>query len=221
MAGEKTLLQITQCSVASSGTVSAGGKVFTAMINPAGYSQDYCIKYTRSKTMGLAGSEAKFDRTLPETLQLKELVFDGTGIVSSVAVTDQIANLRSVAYEYDGSEHQPPVVQLVWGTLTFTGRITSIKCDYTLFKPSGEPLRAKVTIAMVEYSSPSAIAKESGKSSPDLTHLVEVKAGDTLPLLCYRIYRDCGYYLQVARFNGLHDFRQLKPGTRLIFPPLA
>jgi nucleoid-associated protein YgaU len=47
-----------------------------------------------------------------------------------------------------------------------------------------------------------------------------VKAGDSLPALCYQIYGDPGYYLEVARFNRLDDFRRLQPGTRVVFPPV-
>jgi len=50
---------------------------------------------------------------------------------------------------------------------------------------------------------------------------VVVKDGDTLPLLCHRIYGDSGYYADVARFNGLSSFRRLKPGLALHFPPLG
>ena len=46
-----------------------------------------------------------------------------------------------------------------------------------------------------------------------------LKFDDTLPLLCERIYRaPC---LAVARVNGLTSLRQLEPGMRLRFPPLA
>jgi nucleoid-associated protein YgaU len=58
------------------------------------------------------------------------------------------------------------------------------------------------------------------KSSPDLSHLVTVKAGDTLPLLCCNIYGSSVYYLEVARVNGLAHFRDLAPGMQLLFPPL-
>ena len=46
-----------------------------------------------------------------------------------------------------------------------------------------------------------------------------VKAGDTLPALCARIYGDPGWYLAVARFNGLDNFRVLPAGTRIVLPP--
>ena len=50
--------------------------------------------------------------------------------------------------------------------------------------------------------------------------ILQVVDGDTLPLLCNKIYKDSSYYIQVAKFNGLNKFRNLKPGTKLKFPPL-
>jgi phage tail protein X len=49
---------------------------------------------------------------------------------------------------------------------------------------------------------------------------VVVRQGDTLPLLCQRIYGDPGYYIDVAAFNQLADFRSLRAGMQLHFPPL-
>jgi len=42
-----------------------------------------------------------------------------------------------------------------------------------------------------------------------------------LPLMCQTIYDSPAYYLQVARFNNLVDFRNLEPGTEIIFPPVV
>ena len=92
--------------------------------------------------------------------------------------------------------------------------------DYTLFKPSGLPLRAKVKLSFTGFQSKDEKALRANRSSPDLDHVVEVKAGDTLPLLCYRIYKNSGYYTDVAKVNNLVNFRNLVPGTRLHFPPL-
>ena len=97
----------------------------------------------------------------------------------------------------------------------------TMSTTYTLFKPSGYPLRAKVALSFVEAVSKAESELLSNRSSPDLTHLIEVRDGDTLPLLCKSIYGDPGYYLDIARFNNLTDFRNLKPGTKLSFPPLS
>ncbi|MFT6971255.1 MAG: hypothetical protein ACJAXX_001824 [Roseivirga sp.] len=48
-----------------------------------------------------------------------------------------------------------------------------------------------------------------------------VKEGDQLPELCQQIYNDQSYYIQVARYNGLDKFRNLKAGSALIFPPMV
>ncbi|MBX3639885.1 MAG: hypothetical protein KF888_05140 [Nitrosomonas sp.] len=224
---KKALLTISPCTVSTNGKISVDNsrKNFEAMINPAGYEHTFSLRYSKNKVLGQPGTETKYDVSEPEKIIFKELVFDGTGVVKSsnnqpVSVKEQIDRLRSVVYTYIGSKHEAPIVQLKWGSFLFYGRVESLKFDYTLFKPSGVPLRAKVTLAFVEYQSSEEIVKEARNESPDLSHLVEVKAGDTLPLLCYQIYQDCSYYPEVARINNLTHFSDLKPGMQLKFPPL-
>ncbi|TXI28802.1 MAG: peptidoglycan-binding protein [Nitrosomonas oligotropha] len=225
----KKLLTITACSVAKDGTITVKREKFEAMINPAGYERTSKISYSKESVMGQPGVEAKYYATHADKFVLKELILDATGAVSAnplsvvsdpVPIKEQIESLKEVIYKYNGSKHEAPIVQLKWGELLFYGRVESLKYDYTLFKPSGVPLRAKVTIIFFEYKSTQEISKEAALESPDLTHLIEIKAGDTLPLLCYRVYQDCSYYLDIAKINRLTDFRNLKPGTKLRFPPL-
>jgi nucleoid-associated protein YgaU len=225
MSGQKTLLKMSGCSVSTSGTVSVDSSrpTFEALINPAGYEIDHVIRYAKKQAMGQAGNEAKFDAAEPEKLTLRQMTLDGTGAVpgSKMPVKEQVQLLRNTIYTYVGTKHETPIVQVVWGSLIFYGRVQGLKFDYTLFKPNGEPLRAKITLNFVEYTSAAELVKEEKNGSPDLTHLVQVKAGDTLPLLCEKIYRDPSYYLEVARINGLTAFRQLQPGMSLRFPPLG
>ncbi len=225
MSGQKTLLKISGCNVSPNGAVSVDSSrpVFEAMINPPGYGHEFGIRYTEDETPGLPNQERKYIASKTEKLNLKELLLDGTGAVPGrvIPVKTQVATLSNTVYKYVGTKHEAPVVQVVWGGLIFYGRVESLKFDYTMFKPNGDPLRAKVSMALVQYSTPPEITKKAKASSPDLTHLVTVCAGDTLPLLCERIYRNSAYYLEVARINGLTAFRQLEPGTSLRFPPLG
>ncbi len=121
----------------------------------------------------------------------------------------------------------PLYVDNAWGLLAsravlgWSGATTQAAVIGMIASTFREPLRAKISLTFVEYISPAEIVKEEGKKSPDLTHLVQVRAGDTLPLLCDRIYRDSRYYMDVARINGLSSFRHLTPGMTLRFPPLA
>jgi nucleoid-associated protein YgaU len=47
-----------------------------------------------------------------------------------------------------------------------------------------------------------------------------VEEGDHLTPMTDRLYNDPRYYLQVAQANGLKNFRRLRAGTELIFPPI-
>lgn len=220
--GLKELLTITECTVSSDGSISVGSSSFEVMLNPSSYSHTHQICYNHKKTLGQLASSAKFSGIQAEKVSF-DIVIDGTGVVSLLAddVPTQLSDLESVVYKYDGGDHEPNHVQLVWGSFKFYGRLESMAVDYTMFKPSGTPLRAKVKLAFTGFMSKEEEALRANRSSPDLTHIIEVKAGDTLPLLCYKIYKDSRYYLDVARVNNLTHFRNLVPGTRLYFPPLS
>jgi hypothetical protein len=223
-----TKLTISPCTIDDAGniTVDSSKSAFEAMINPSGYKHQRTIQYNTQKTLGQAGAEPKFSAICPEKITLNELMLDGTGVAGTVVtgvsdVKTRISNLMDVVYNYVGTNHEPNHVRLLWGSLIFFGRVESISVDYTMFKPSGEPLRAKVNLSFVGWMSNDEISLAANRSSPDLTHIVEVKAGDTLPMLCYRIYKDSAYYMEVARANGLTNFRDLQPGSKLLFPPLG
>ena len=57
-------------------------------------------------------------------------------------------------------------------------------------------------------------------TSPDLTHVRTIKSEHKLPLMCYDIYEDPNLYIAVAEVNGLDNFRKLKEGAKIFFPPL-
>ena len=203
---------------------------FAVMINPEKYTRTYQIHYNDVTAQGSNAGAPKLNKIPSEVVKL-ELVFDGTGVVPSAipgilpytgdGITRQIAAFEDVVVKYVGKIHSPRFLRLLWGTFDFYCRLTSLAVNYTLFKPDGTPLRARAEAEFLEYTSPAAAAREANNSSPDLSHVITVKAGDTLPLLCYGVYGDSAWYPQVARANGLTDFRRLAVGSRLLFPPLA
>ncbi len=226
-AGEKTRMTLVRYNVSESGTTSLDTSIaFTVLLNPADVKHTRGIVYDKKKAQGQPAVDPKFSAADVETMGFA-LVLDGTGVVPLPAgearldVKTQLDQLNKVVYQYDGNQHEPGRVRLLWGTLIFFGRMQTMSTHYTLFKPSGAPLRAKVDLSFVGSMSKRETELVSNLSSPDLTHLVEVRDGDTLPLLCNRIYGDPGYYLEVARFNQLTDFRDLKAGRKLHFPPLG
>jgi len=218
---ELVKLTITPCDIDNSGNVTVeSGKKFTVMMNPAKYSHTYAISYSDKTVMGQAGSVSRFNAVGAETVSF-DIVLDGTGVAGTGAdVKTQIQKMNGTVYVYDGNSHEPNHVQLLWGSFIFFGRLTSMSADYTMFKPTGEPLRATLKLAFRGFMSKEEEQLRANRSSPDLSHVVVFRAGDTLPLLCHRIYRDAAYYVDVARANNIVDFRNIPPGSRLHFPPL-
>lgn len=205
------------------GCSTSAGAAFTVMVNPDEYSRSYGIKYANQQGSGSSAAPMKFARSEPEGITLS-FFLDGTGALASDTATDvetAITSFEKVAYEYNGDIHSPNYLKISWGILIFKGRLQSYSVSYTLFKPDGTPLRAKVKATFKEAIDASTIAKKEGDNSPDLTHVRTVVAGDTLPMLCQKIYKDPSMYLQVAKHNNLINLRRLTPGTELYFPPVA
>ncbi|RUL79026.1 LysM peptidoglycan-binding domain-containing protein [Dyella choica] len=225
LSAAKSQLKITACS-SGGDTPTPDGASISLLINPSELSMARKTDYGGCVPMGDTGSGRNFARMQPGNLDFST-VFDGTGVVplpdsvSLAEVQDQLDLLNAVVYTYNGQQHEPNVVQILWGTLLFFGRLTTFNIEYSLFRPNGTPLRAKATMSFQGYKSTQEAALEANQSSPDLSHAVVVRDGDTLPLLCHRIYGDSSYYVDVARFNGLHAFRALRPGLLLHFPPLG
>lgn len=219
-----TKLSISPCTVDDKGNITVKSNKFEVMLNPSSYSHNFTIIYNKKTGFGATGSSLKFSNAEPETVSF-DIVLDGTGLVEMTNgakdVKTQIQKLNDIVYKYDGKVHEPDHVRLLWGSFIFFGRLNTLSTDYSLFMPTGEPLRAKLKMSFSGFVSKNEEALIANRSSPDLTHIIEVKAGDSLPLLCYRIYGDSSYYQKVAQFNGISNFRDIKPGARLNFPPLG
>jgi hypothetical protein len=221
----KTRLTITRYTLSGSTPTIDSANSFTVMLNPSEFTHSLGISYNKTKVQGQAAQESKFSAIDAEKLGFS-ITLDGTGVVPPAGTSEArdvmtlIRDLNKVVYQYVGDKHEPSRVRVLWGTIIFFGRLESMTTKYTLFKPSGDPLRASLDLSMVGSMSKEETALVANRSSPDLSHMVEVRQGDTLPLLCQRIYGDPSYYLDVARFNRLVDFRNLQPGARLHFPPL-
>lgn len=196
---------------------------FKVMLNPVEYSETNSIRYT-----GIANSKSKkFVRQEGSIFSIPKILLDTTGVVPEKdwpvkgSIKAMIEKLNNIVYKLNGKAHQPSVVEVQWGTTHFKGRLKKMDIKYVLFDLNGEPLRAELNLNFVIYETIKELEAEYKKSSPDLTHIIEVKAGDTLPNLCNKVYKDSSFYMQVARVNQLSTFCRLKPGMRLVFPPLV
>ncbi|MEW7277040.1 LysM peptidoglycan-binding domain-containing protein [Aquimarina sp. 2201CG1-2-11] len=212
-------------------------KEFSVLANPEKYSVKYSVEHNTDQAEGESHGNPRYRVSRSPDLKL-DFIFDGTGILeghdkglkivdtitkkstSNTSVVDQIEHFKHVIFNYEGDIHKPYHLKILWGSLIFQGVLSEMTIDFNLFKPSGEPLRA-IAKATFKGAIDDNLKKGLTKiSSPDLTHVRIVKDGDTLPLMAERIYGDPKYYLEVAKANNLINFRRLKPGQKLIFPPI-
>lgn len=193
---------------------------FEAFINPNEITLSYEMEYDSAQGSGTTNSRMEFKKVKPGDMTLTFFI-DGTGANGNpVDVQEQVAQFQTVT-GYNGKIHRPNYLVVAWGTLEVRRCVLkSASIVYKLFKPDGVPLRVVITAVFSDNSDDATRVAIAQDESPDLTHIRLVKAGDTLPGLCYRIYNDPGLYLEVARVNRINNFRALSPGMRIIFPPL-
>lgn len=219
-------LKIIKCKF-DSGEIVSVGDTFEAMINPESYSHSLGLKYGSidGKNVPVNKCRAIPKYAAPEPQKLGfTIILDDTGVVPGTrqTIAQQVDQLRKVVYDYAGEEHEPTPVKIIWGSglKEFYGRLTTMGIDYTLFDQDGKALRAKIKLDFIEAYTVDMEALKAKRRSPDLTRVVRVRMGDTLPLLCHQIYKDAGKYLDIARFNDLDSFSDLVPDTLLRFPPM-
>lgn len=193
---------------------------FTAMFNPESFTKSAPVELILPSGQGKPGGEIKFKSMKPQEFSLS-FTLDGTGAAApKFDVALKIKEFFDTAYDYKGNTHKPNYLKLWWGENDI------IKCvlkkasvNYTMFKPSGRPLRAIISADFLNNKSTEQWSAEAKTSSPDLTHEIRMNQSDNLPLMVNKVYNSLGPMLEVAEKNELNSLRNIKPGTKLIFPP--
>jgi hypothetical protein len=233
MPGELTKLHIKAYSDPRFNDEIADGE-FRTLLNPEKYIYKYKIEQNRQQASGTSSSSPRFNKTPPEDLEL-DFIFDRTGVLVNYGepgtsddtlsvdegsgVIDDVEQFKRVVFDYNGDEHRPNYLIISWGTLLFKGTLTGMDITFKLFKSDGTPLRASAKAKFKGFIEDNLRVAIENNNSPDLTHVRIVREGDTLPLMAYRIYGDPKYYLKVAEINNITNFRKLKSGQKIYFPP--
>ncbi len=227
--GKQVMLHLIAYSDAEYGT--ATGDEFKTMMNPSKLDLKSVTKNKPAKVKGNSAADTQFQGTEPVKLTL-EFFLDATGLAETTGdlklekngpkdVVGQVELFKKVAVTVIGEAHTPPYVKIGWGGFLYKGKLDTFDLAYTLFHPSGIPLRATIKAQFTGAIDKNFQVQKLGLSSPDLTHVRVVKNGDTLPHMTKAIYGDPSHYLEVARVNNLTHFRDLTPGSEIYFPPIA
>lgn len=202
-------------------TTSAGTYEF--QMNPEKYEKS-AKPAAKQNTQLLSGGESA-PTNKPADIEILKLIFyiDSTGVVPGCDdVPKNISALKKLGLDVNGNIHRANYLKIRWGAdFLFPCVMKDLKVDFMLFKPDGTPVRAKLEALFEEFIDPATKAKMDNKSSPDMTHVKTVIDGDNLPMLCYKVYGDPKYYIQVAEYNKLTEINPLTPNQKIVFPRLS
>ncbi len=135
--------------------------------------------------------------------------------------TNKIVALTRMQRREGKKNSEPPVCEISWGNappqnsdFPFVGVVTNLTQNFVLFRASGEPVRANLTVVFTEYIDPD---KNKRQTDPDFTTYL-VKRGDTLSAIAAKLYNDPTLWRNIAAANDIDDPRQLQIGVRLAVP---
>ena len=192
--------------------------------NPKELSLAKSAKWKRDAQRGAKKSGVpEFTGSDPAKLTL-EMFFDATAKMDD-SVVKAVETLFECCVPTSESLQQkkgsPPWVILRWGGLTgFCAYVSNVAAKYTLFTPSGTPVRAVCTVTIEE------IAGELGGQNPTSGALAAqdthtLVSGDTLPMVAFRHYGDPTLWRAIADANGIDDPMRLRAGTTLLVPAIT
>lgn len=201
------------------------GEQFLVLFNPSEYTLEDASHWADQDKMG---QKPELHYTGGDRKKLTmELFFDTYEARSDVRQhTSRIGGLLV----FNKEKHRPPKVELSWGPappggpyadFPFVGVLETLKQQFVLFLGDGTPVRAKLSVAFVEYTLAEEELQKNEPHSPDLTKLYVVKVRDTLSAIAALFYQDPGQWRAIAVANDIDSPRRLTPGHVLRIPKIV
>jgi hypothetical protein len=153
-----------------------------------------------------------------------DLVFDTTTLNNQDVrgFTNQLLQLTLMGSgDPSHIDEDPPDVQFIWGEFVlFEAVIKRVQISYTLFLPSGIPVRARANVHFIQaYDADSSADAQNPTSRTDPRKTHRVQQGDRLDFLAYQEYGRADLWREIAQANNLNDPLDINPGQILIIPP--
>jgi hypothetical protein len=203
----------------------SGLREIKVLFNPTSYSISKSVSYRGETKTELNSPLLTFGGGDSRKLSLK-LFFDVTEPINGREVDDvrELTNKLVALTRIERGKDRPPVCDIAWGSnppansdFPFTGVVSSLRQDFTLFEKNGKPLRAEVDVDFTEFVGWEESQRET---DPEFTTRV-VRLHDTLSSIAAEVYDDPSRWRVIADANRLDDPRLLPVGMLLHIPKLA
>ena len=209
-------------------TGKKSGTVLPVLFNPNQYSLDRSNSFKSTAVPGLGSPLIQFANGEAATLTMDLFLDDytdksGPDRPAGAAgpkkdVPRRIAEITALL-DLDASLHAPPAVKFVWGPLRFTAVLEKVSRKVTLFRDSGIPARATLSVTFREYRTLSQQLSATRRESSDKGKRRQVTASESIWLIAEREYGDVRGWRAIAAESGIDDPRALRPGDWVRVPP--
>ncbi len=117
---------------------------------------------------------------------------------------------------------EPPRVEFRWGAMwSFRAVITQMTQRFTLFLPTGTPVRAVVSVTFQQAEDTGRFPFQNPTSHGLAGHKTRVvREGDTIDWISFEEYGNATLWRRIADANNLDNPLRLTPGQVLLVPPL-
>ena len=175
--------------------VPENGPSFKVQFNPTQFQFNKAVEWSPHDDQGQE-STLEFQKNSPASISM-ELYFDTShesmGDVRAQWVNGLLSMTNPSFSPKDGQggdikKKRPPRVTFIWGGFTMIGVLKKVDVTYLMFSSSGLPVRAKVSVGMMEWKPEEYKAGGGGstlKSEP--VQLVTVGSGETVTAVALRM----------------------------------
>ncbi|OQY24153.1 MAG: hypothetical protein DRJ03_26780 [Chloroflexi bacterium] len=127
-------------------------------------------------------------------------------------LTQQLADFQSGAI---GGGATPPKCKFVWGSFSFVAVIPSVSVTFTMFLPSGAPVRATAKVDLIQIEDPFEQPPQNPTSRSVPRKVWVVKAGQRLDWIAYKEFGSAAMWRYIAQTNNLDNPWDLRAGQVL------
>jgi nucleoid-associated protein YgaU len=199
------------------------------LFNPKEYTIQKQVEWNAPSGAGKNTNKLEFKAGKPATMQV-ELFFDTyelsdrdvtkytKKIFDLMLVDDSLTNKKS-------KKGRPPKVLFMWGMdrtsakFIFQSVVQSVSAKYTLFLSDGTPVRATLTVALMQIEDGTDLGSQNPTSGGEGgERLWTVREGDNLGYIAYKTMGETAAWRSIAAANRLGAVRHLAAGTVLVIP---
>ena len=197
--------------------IPEAGVPIPVLFNPTQYSLDRTNQIAEIGIPGMSAPIMQYVRGNARTLSM-DLLFDTYEAQIDVRLyTELVYGLMGI----NPITHAPPICVFTWGTFLFRCVVEHVGGRFTLFLPSGTPVRATLSVTLKEYVDLDLLVRWAPTESANHAKLYTVRHGDTLGGIAAAEYGDPAKWRPIADANRLANPRALQPGQALVLPALT